>query len=277
LLVAAVLAVPGLAAPFVVPIDPGQSVLNFELCISGKCDTDSSSVSGTVTIDLDSIENPAQIWLHDFYLRLDHNLHWYISWGILGSFTADATNVAVYYAYPGTPMGPVPIAGHNFTFNDVPTNAEGTLTYHATGVPCIALQGAGVPCDDSQNLADQGTQTADQFSGTVTSQGRVVTLATSIDMTVPLVPEYPTLATLHVYGTVRGQVYVPPVILPGDLNCDGVVGFGDINPFVLLLSNPGAWQTQYPGCPIENGDINGNGSVGFDDINPFVALLSGGP
>jgi len=54
-----------------------------------------------------------------------------------------------------------------------------------------------------------------------------------------------------------------PVI--GDLNCDGIVDFGDINPFVLYLSNFGACQAAYPDCPPENGDIN-----------PFVALLTGG-
>ena len=62
--------------------------------------------------------------------------------------------------------------------------------------------------------------------------------------------------------------------LRGDVNCDGSVGFGDINPFVLLLSNPSAWQTTYPGCPLLNGDINSDGTVDFGDINPFVALLS---
>jgi hypothetical protein len=63
---------------------------------------------------------------------------------------------------------------------------------------------------------------------------------------------------------------------PGDLNCDGQVGFADINPFVLRLSNPAAYAAQYPDCPDANGDINGDGGVGFTDINPFVALLSGG-
>jgi hypothetical protein len=64
--------------------------------------------------------------------------------------------------------------------------------------------------------------------------------------------------------------------LPGDLNCNGVVGFDDINPFVLRLSSPAQYLVQYPNCPDVNGDINGNGTVGFDDINPFVALLSHG-
>jgi T5SS/PEP-CTERM-associated repeat protein len=79
----------------------------------------------------------------------------------------------------------------------------------------------------------------------------------------------------------RFGVFVGPtavtlrVGLRGDVNCDGVVGFRDINPFVLMLSNPEAWQAQYPNCPKLTGDINDDGLVNFKDINPFVALLSG--
>jgi hypothetical protein len=62
---------------------------------------------------------------------------------------------------------------------------------------------------------------------------------------------------------------------PGDMHCDGVVTFHDINAFVLYLSNFGAWQAMYPACPPANGDINGDGEYpSFRDINPFVALLS---
>jgi len=66
-----------------------------------------------------------------------------------------------------------------------------------------------------------------------------------------------------------------PVICRGDLNCDGKIDFGDINPFVLRLSNPAGYFSLYPNCPDGNGDINASGVVGFDDINPFVRLLSG--
>lgn len=66
---------------------------------------------------------------------------------------------------------------------------------------------------------------------------------------------------------------VAPVLI-GDMNCDGSVGFGDINPFVLRLSDPAGYAMAFPGCPDENGDINDSGVVGFDDINPFVALLA---
>jgi hypothetical protein len=64
-------------------------------------------------------------------------------------------------------------------------------------------------------------------------------------------------------------------IVAGDVNCDGSVNFGDINPFVLLMSNPTLWQSTYPDCLILNGDCNLDGSVNFGDINPFVALLTG--
>lgn len=70
---------------------------------------------------------------------------------------------------------------------------------------------------------------------------------------------------------------IMPPILRGDVDCDGSVGFGDINPFVLLLSNPEQWKQTYPGCPIGNGDINADGVVGFADINPFVdCIVHGG-
>ncbi len=62
----------------------------------------------------------------------------------------------------------------------------------------------------------------------------------------------------------------------GDLNCDGAVDFGDINPFVLTLTDPATYEATFPDCDILNADINGDGAVDFGDINPFVALLTGG-
>jgi len=62
----------------------------------------------------------------------------------------------------------------------------------------------------------------------------------------------------------------------GDLNCDGLINFGDINPFVQYLSSFATWQSTYAACPALNGDINCDGTYGqnaFGDINPFVALL----
>jgi hypothetical protein len=59
----------------------------------------------------------------------------------------------------------------------------------------------------------------------------------------------------------------------GDLNCDGLVDFDDINPFILALSDPQGYAQQYPNCRRENADCNGDGAVNFDDINAFVARM----
>ncbi len=64
--------------------------------------------------------------------------------------------------------------------------------------------------------------------------------------------------------------------LPGDLNCDGAVSVGDINPFVLALTDPDAYRQQFPDCSSFNGDINDDGVVTVGDINGFVALVIGG-
>jgi hypothetical protein len=61
----------------------------------------------------------------------------------------------------------------------------------------------------------------------------------------------------------------------GDVNCDGSISFGDINPFVSALSSRQQYETAYPYCFYSLADINRDGVVSFADINPFVALLSG--
>ncbi len=80
-------------------------------------------------------------------------------------------------------------------------------------------------------------------------------------------------------GTSLGDAFLrmqlPLIHMVGDLNCDGQINFGDINPFVLAISDPAAWQIAYPNCDLMNGDINQDGGFNFGDINPFVALLSG--
>ena len=59
----------------------------------------------------------------------------------------------------------------------------------------------------------------------------------------------------------------------GDMNCDGVVDFDDISPFVTALVGQAAYKARYPTCRWLNADCNHDGLVDFDDINPFVKCL----
>jgi hypothetical protein len=67
----------------------------------------------------------------------------------------------------------------------------------------------------------------------------------------------------------------PNDALPGDVNCDGVLNFFDIDPFVMLLVEPAGYAATYACDPVF-GDMNRDDQVDFFDIDPFVAALLGG-
>ena len=66
-----------------------------------------------------------------------------------------------------------------------------------------------------------------------------------------------------------------PALVPGDMNCDGVISVGDISGFVLALTNPAGYAAAFPGCNINNADVNGDSAISVGDISAFVALLTG--
>ena len=42
------------------------------------------------------------------------------------------------------------------------------------------------------------------------------------------------------------------------------------------MTNPSGYTSLYPDCAIMNADVNGDGLINNGDIDPFVALLTGG-
>ena len=62
----------------------------------------------------------------------------------------------------------------------------------------------------------------------------------------------------------------------GDLNCDGLLDGGDIDPFFLALGDPGAYAKAFPECDPLNGDVNCDGALDGGDIDPFFACLGAG-
>ncbi len=61
----------------------------------------------------------------------------------------------------------------------------------------------------------------------------------------------------------------------GDMNCDGSINNGDIDAFVLAISDAAGYAAAFPDCDIMLADVNADGFVNNGDIDAFVALLSG--
>lgn len=62
-------------------------------------------------------------------------------------------------------------------------------------------------------------------------------------------------------------------LLLRDANSDGVINTNDVLPFVLALTDPLSYQTEYPDVVFpDQVDINRDGLVNSNDVLPFVTL-----
>ena len=61
----------------------------------------------------------------------------------------------------------------------------------------------------------------------------------------------------------------------GDVNCDGRINSLDIDPFVLALTDPGAYEVTYQHCDIRLADLTRDGEVTEADIEPFISAMVG--
>jgi len=63
--------------------------------------------------------------------------------------------------------------------------------------------------------------------------------------------------------------------LLGDMYCDRVLDWCDVEPFVLALIDPEKYNGDYPWCDINKANMNGDDSINGLDIQPFVDILLG--
>lgn len=146
------------------------------------------------------------------------------------------------------PVSEVVAAGHTAIFA---VTALGTLPLG------YEWQKDGVPLGDNERISGSATPTLIISAAGLDDAGEYHVVVTNACGSTPS-----DAATLTVWAV-------------GDMNCDGQVDMGDINPFVLAVEGEGAYYAAYAGCNWYNADINGDTVVNFADINPFVALLSG--
>ncbi|MEW6197045.1 MAG: S8 family serine peptidase [Planctomycetota bacterium] len=142
------------------------------------------------------------------------------------------------------------------------TAPDGTFYYGNYGLDTSSYSTAGGNADTKNTVENvfvrlpaEGTWKVDVIGAEITTDGH---------------PETPSVIDADYGLVVTGALRLPI----GDLNCDGAVDFGDINPFVLALTNPSGYAAAFPQCDVSQGDINGDGATNFGDINPFVRLLT---
>ena len=232
LALAAALATGAAAQPVTLDIQPSQSSIDVEATliaiIGDRTDTASTSVSGTIEIELDDYGTPPSISIQDFVIVLDNDITLNFSYGFLGSASATLSNAMAMYAAPGTPAGPVSVQADAFEFLAVPTVLAGSATadysFLGVGSDSVVL-----------NLEDQGVIDA-PISGSVTSDGQFVTVsgAFAIDTTQVAVPD---VADIRLVGTASfvaiGDAPQPGGCNPADLEPPfGVLDLMDIQTFV---------------------------------------------
>ncbi len=232
------------ASPVVLQIDPTASHIDVTLCATvgtTACDTDGSSVGGTVTLAPDCLTAPTVVSIHDFNFQLLESIDLTLDFGFLvGRLDTVATGVELSYALPGTPRPAVPLAGGAFVDPQVPADLADTLTYAATGgIPpfdlCTLLLASGAPCSDVIDLSTVVLDPID-LTGTLAVSGREITVTIDVDVSGLLDPTNPSLGTLSMVGTVvaRGTVPLPDIatfvaVLTGAITDPGVVCESDIN------------------------------------------------
>ncbi len=64
------------------------------------------------------------------------------------------------------------------------------------------------------------------------------------------------------------------MLLPGDMNQDGVVDTGDVAAFILALTDPEQYEEQYGVVPRYVGDLNYDGVFDTGDVAHFLQLLT---
>ena len=154
-------------------------------------------------------------------------------------------------------------------------NTFGEAMPAGTGIAENAVVDGGIGQGGSPQLVASGSFSAPVTEGAYEFHlenmfANVITTLNSPPDFSPVMQVAPSAAPGSLTFTVAANPYNP-----GDLNCDGLVNFGDIDPFVLAITDAGGYAAQFPSCDINNADINGDSLVNFGDIDPFVALLTG--
>ena len=166
-------------------------------------------------------------------------------------------------------------------FGQVPQNSTAELTLNVSNGGDVALWSAAGVANLTWTLSASSGFTAPGGSFADPAGGGGVAHVISMDTSTPGVKNGTITISSNAVDeplrivTVMGEVGEGGNPDIGDLNCDNVVDFFDIDPFLLALFNPGLYEVIWFDCNIANGDVNEDGTVDFFDIDAFLAVLFG--
>ncbi len=272
------------ATPVLLEVDSALSSVEVGIVIGGGVlsDADTSSLSGFLRIDLDSVSAPGQTGLHAFRLVVDDDLHLQDSAFLVGGFTATISDAVFYFVPP--PPQPASIGpGGEVAFADVTSAAEGTAAYTVTGAACTLL--GGQPCTDTIDLADSDPTQIESFEGVLTIEGGVVTFTATFSMAMPLDPDNPSNGTLSVDSVVVARGIACAVDITGSsspsspsyLVPDGIVDAEDFFAFLGLFAagDPGA-DISGSSSPASQDYMVPDGVIDAEDFFTFLSLFAAG-
>jgi hypothetical protein len=255
------------AGPIELQVDQSQSSVEVELCVTSLftvCESDTSPVAGTFIVALDCPIAPSSVSVHDFALSLTEDINLVLNFSIFGELASTGSNVGLTYADPGNPLAPVPLVGDTFMVTGVPAEAEGQLTYVATGAVCTMLDLLGFLCTDTVDLSTVALDPIN-IGGTLTVSGDDVTLTLGIGVSGPVLPDAPDVAVMSMMAVIVAHGMVPATWPPGDLTGDDIVDLADLPPFIDCFLGPDIPATGVCQCA----DLDEDYDVDLEDFAVF--------
>ncbi len=258
-------------------VDQSLSAVDVELCINAVlsvCDSDSTPVTGSITLDVPCPLAPASVTLHDFEFATTQDVVLHLDFSIFGLLDATAQNVVIRYANPGTPMPPTPLAGDMAQYVSVPVTATGQLTYVATSAVCSGLMTAGMECGSPGNPAvlDLSTFVLDPVDlvATLSFPDTRVVLASALSVSGPLLDTVPDLGTFSANGSIVADEFLDAACCDVDMTGGDAVNLTDHFLFAGCLAGPG--NTVTGGCRCA--DIDGDDDVDLSDFAELQVAVS---
>ncbi|MBX3746906.1 MAG: hypothetical protein KF833_16470 [Verrucomicrobiae bacterium] len=202
-LACAVLMPPGArAADTLLPLvlDPAASSLTTTLCIQDQCSSDTHPLDGHLVLTLPCDDADSRAGLRDVRFAATARHQVTLDFGFGGRIGAQVENLVIRHAGASVATPFEPWTNSVIVFPMVPTLLAGHVQYQATGLACVVVQLAELPCEDAIDLGTRSTNTISRLETRLTLDGDRATLTGGFRFEEFIQPDEPSLGRIE--GTV---------------------------------------------------------------------------